>query len=461
MYLTQRAIQHLFLRAGFGISYNALQNFKGKSAEEIVEEIFRNAQNPRYLDLASREDWMPLVSDSQGTADTSVDKSKDQLVELNAAWLKNMASDEGNIREKMTFFWHGHFASTSGNPYLAQQQNNLVRQHALGNFGDLLKAVLKDAVMLQYLNSQQNHEKAPNENFAREVMALFTLGRDHYSEEDVKEAARAFTGWKINENGDFIFDTLTHDYGDKTVLGATGPFEGDDVIDILLRQKQTARFITEKIYTFFVNDEPDTYKIETLANLFYDSAYDITRLLKKIFTSEWFYDPKNIGCKIKSPVELIASSMHIFKLDFDNKAALTEVQKLLGQILFSPPNVAGWPSGAGWIDASTLILRLRFMEAALASSRLNQFLLNDVDDGSLMMKRLKELQAQLDWPTFRSQFESVPFDRIEDTLIVYLLQDSISREKHQLLTVDKHSPADERLFSVIAKVSKLPEFQMC
>ena len=461
MYLTQRAIQHLFLRAGFGISFDTLQNYKGKHVEEIVDEIFNKAQTPQYLNLVSKGDCMPLVSNNPGFVETSVDKSKDKLVALNASWVKNMASGEGNIREKTTFFWHGHFASTSTNPFLVQQQNNLIREHALGNFGDLLKAVTKDAVMLQYLNSQPNHENAPNENFAREIMDLITLGRGHYSEQDVKEAARAFTGWKINEEGVFVFDTLSHDYGEKAILGMTGTFEGDDVLDILLRQKQTARFIAEKIYTFFVNDEPDSYRVEALTNLFNDSGYDITRLLKKIFTSEWFYDPKNIGCKIKSPVELIASSMHMFKLDFENMEALVEVQKLLGQILFNPPNVGGWPSGAGWIDASTLMLRLRFMEAALASARLNQFLLQEVDDGSLMMKRLNELQAQFDWSTFRNQFESVPFERIEDTLIVYLLQDSISREKYQLLTVNKHSPVDERLFSVVAKVSKLPEFQMC
>lgn len=461
MYLTQRALQHLFLRAGFGISYDALQHLKGKSAEEIVDEIFSNAQAPEYLNLIGKEGCMPLLSDNPGTAEVSSDKSKDQLVKLNASWVKLMASGEGNIREKMTFFWHGHFASKSNNPYLVQRQNNLFREHALGNFGDLLKAVSKDAVMLQYLNSQQNRVGTPNENFAREVMELFTLGGGHYSEQDVKDAARSFTGWKVNEQGDFVFDTLAHDYGDKTIMGETGPFEGDDVLDILLRQKQTAKYITEKIYTFFVADEPDTYKVEALADLFYDSGYDITRLLKKIFTSEWFYDPKIIGCKIKSPVEFIASSMHMFKLDFENMEALVEVQKLLGQILFNPPNAAGWPSGAGWIDASTLMLRLRFMEAALASARLNQFLLTDVEDGSLMMQRLKELKAQVDWSTFRNQFEAVPFDRLEDTLIVYLLQDSISREKYQLLTVNKHSPADERLFSVIARVSKLPEFQMC
>jgi uncharacterized protein (DUF1800 family) len=461
MHLTQRQIQHLFLRAGFGISYEALQNYKSRSAEEIVDKIFEKSETPAYLQLAERYDFLPM---SQGNPDVNpsfIERSRKMIMQLNAAWLKNMAESEGNIREKMTFFWHGHFASTSGNAYLVQQQNNLIRKHALGSFGDLLKAVSKDAVMLQYLNNQQNREGAPNENFAREVMELFTLGRGHYSEQDVREAARAFTGWGFNKEGEFVFRTLTHDYREKAILGHKGSFEGEDVLDILLEQKQTARFITQKIYAFFVNDEVDQYKIDELSEKFYNSKYDISGLLKAIFTSEWFYSKKNIGTKIKSPVELIASNMQMFKVEFENIEALIGIQKLLGQILFNPPNVAGWPSGAEWIDASTLMLRLRLMEVALASARLNRFLLKDIDDGSAMMNRLKHLNIRFDWESFKQQFESVPYDHIENTLIVYLLQGPLSMEKQRLFLADIHSPIDERLFSTIAKVSKLPEFQMC
>ena len=461
MLITQRGIQHLFLRAGFGISFETLQKSQGKSAEVLVDEIFETANTPRYLNLAEKEDFRPPVGGNPEVRRAFIERSTQMLMKLNAAWLRNMAALEGDIREKMTFFWHGHFASTSNNAYLVQQQNNLIREHALGNFGDLLKAVSRDAVMLQYLNNQQNRENAPNENFAREVMELFTLGRGHYTEQDVKEAARAFTGWGFNQEGEFVFRTLTHDYGEKTVLGETGNFEGDDVLDIILKQKQTAKFIVEKIYAFFVNEELDKYKVEALAKTFYESGYDITSLLKEIFTSEWFYYKENVGIKIKSPVELIASSMHLFKIDFGNVEALVGIQKLLGQILFRPPNVAGWPSGSDWIDASTLILRLRLVEVAMASAKLNRFLLKDVEEENPMTNRLKKLQATFDWYSFSQQFNSVPYDRIENTLIVYLLQGSISQKKSRLLIVDKNSPIDERLFSITARVSKLPEFQMC
>ena len=175
MHLTQRQIQHLFLRAGFGISYEALQAYKGRSAEAIVDEIFMKSEIPAYLTLAEKYDFIPLNQSDPDANQLFLERSRKMIMKLNAAWLKSMAAFEGNIREKMTFFWHGHFASTSGNAYLVQQQNNLIRKHALGNFGDLLRAVSKDAVMLQYLNNQQNREGTPNENFAREYVGMLNL----------------------------------------------------------------------------------------------------------------------------------------------------------------------------------------------------------------------------------------------------------------------------------------------
>jgi len=461
MNITQRSVQHLFLRAGFGISFEALQEIKGKTAEELVDEMFVNAKTINYLNLARKEDFRPPLQGSSDEKSAFTERSAEMIIQLNAAWLRNMASMEGNIREKMTLFWHGHFASTSNNAYLVQRQNNLIREHALGNYGDLLKAVSKDAVMLQYLNNQQNRKNAPNENFAREVMELYTLGRGHYTEKDVKEAARAFTGWGFDKEGEFVFRTLVHDYKDKTFLGKTGPFEGDDILDILLEQKQTARFLVEKIYAFFVNEQLDTYKVDALTERFYSTGYDIGDLLRTVFTSEWFYYKENVGTKIKSPVELIASSMHMLKLDFENVEALVGIQKLLGQILFRPPSVAGWPAGYEWIDSTTLMLRLRLVEVAMASARLNRFLLTEVDESNPLTQRLKSLKASIDWDTYSRQFTSVDFDRIESTLIVYLLQGSISPKKSKLLIVDKFSPVDERLFSITARVTKLPEFQMC
>ena len=176
-----------------------------------------------------------------------------------------MINSEAQLREKMSLFWHGHFACRVMNIYFQQQLLDIIRENALGNFGDLLHEVSKSPAMLSFLNNQQNKKQHPNENFAREVMELFTMGRGNYTEEDVKEGARAFTGWGFNLQGEFVYRPFQHDNGKKTFLGKTGNFDGDDIIDILLEQKQTAKFISQKIYKYFVNDTPDIEKIEWLA----------------------------------------------------------------------------------------------------------------------------------------------------------------------------------------------------
>ncbi len=228
-------------------------------------------------------------------------------------------------------------------------------------------AVSKSPSMLQFLNNQQNRKKKPNENFAREVMELFTMGRGNYTENDVKEAARAFTGWGFNLSGEFEFRKNQHDTDSKTVLGKTGNFDGDDVLNILLEQKQTAKYITKKIYKYFVNEKVDDEKVEWLSNRFYQNGYDIKKLMEDIFTADWFYEEKNIGTKIKSPIELLAGIRRLLPMEMENDQAQLLFQKTLGQILFYPPNVAGWPGGKNWIDSSSLMLRLRIPQILTAN----------------------------------------------------------------------------------------------
>ncbi|MDW7693478.1 DUF1800 domain-containing protein [Flammeovirgaceae bacterium SG7u.111] len=462
MKLNQQQIQHLFLRAGFGINYDLLQKYDGLEAEVLVEKLFEKSAQSTYLDLAEKEAFRPPMNGDPGAKKVFQKKSREMVIKLNVAWLKSMATSEGSLREKMTFFWQGHFASSAKNPYLVQQQHNLIKKHALGSFGDLLKAVSKDAVMLQYLNNQQNKKNAPNENFAREVMELFTLGRGNYTENDIKEAARAFTGWGFNKEGEFFFRKRIHDYGEKTVLGKTGNFDGDEVLDILLEQKQTAKYLTGKIYAFFVNDQVDETKVEKLADSFYASGYDISALLKEVFTSNWFYDPKNIGSKIKSPVELLVGNMQYFYMDFGNEKALVGIQRMLGQILFKPPNVAGWPNGEEWIDASTLMFRLKLTEASLAASLVggNEELW-DKKAGKGWGNRLKKMHVSSDLEAFQRQFGTIPAKDLIDRLCAYFIQLPLSDEKKKLVGVRGDLPEEERLLRTVAKISKLPEFQMC
>lgn len=183
-------------------------------------------------------------------------KNRQEIRSLNLKWLKEMINSPAQLREKMAFFWHGHFACRNINSFYQQQLLNAIRENALADFGTLLRAVSKTPAMLQFLNNQQNRKNSPNENFAREVMELFTLGRGHYTEQDVKEAARAFTGWGFNLKGEFVWRPILHDAGTKTILGKSGNFTGDEVLSLLLEQKQTARFITGKIYRFFCKRHP-------------------------------------------------------------------------------------------------------------------------------------------------------------------------------------------------------------
>ena len=224
-------------------------------------------------------------------------------------WINTMINRQSNpLLEKMTLFWHGHFACESKRFDFAHRQLSIIRENALGDFKKLLKGIAKSASMILYLNNQQNRKKHPNENFARELMELFTLGRGHYTEDDVKNAARAFTGWFTNRsNGAYSFNPKQHDNGLKTFMGRQGNFTGEDIIDIILEQEQCAYFIAQKIYTFFVNPKPNDQHINELAIIFREANYDISVLMKHILNSSWFYQKENVGIQIKSPVELMVT----------------------------------------------------------------------------------------------------------------------------------------------------------
>ncbi len=224
--------------------------------------------------------------------------------------------------EKMTLFWHNHFATSQKKvryPQLMYRQNVLFRRHGLGNFATMLREVARDPAMIVFLDSATNRKGQPNENFARELMELFTLGEGHYSERDVKEAARAFTGWSIEpETGEFRFQRFQHDGGVKTVLSNTGNLNGDDVLDILLAHPRTAEFITEKLWREFVSPEPEADEVKRLARAFRQSGYDISALMRELMTLNAFYASENRAALIKSPVELMVGTMKLFDIEFKN-----------------------------------------------------------------------------------------------------------------------------------------------
>src|SRR5262245_7218169 len=279
---------------------------------------------------------------------------------LGVWWATRMLTTNRPLEEKLTLFWHGHFATgdVKVRDYrMMLQQNEMLRARAAGAFRDLLVAILKDPAMLVYLDNGENVKKHPNENFGRELLELFTMGVGNYTERDVREAARAFTGW-TNDVLAFKFDAEQHDAGEKSFLGRTGPFNGEDIIDSILRQPVTAEFVAAKLYRFFVRDDISAPVKASLGRTFRDSGYQMKPLLTQIFLSRDFYSSKSEATQIKSPIVLVVSTYR--KLGLRELPTVPDFGRMtggLGQILFDPPNVAGWTGGRTWITPATLFQR--------------------------------------------------------------------------------------------------------
>lgn len=460
-------IQHLWWRAAFGIKPEEFDVLMGKTITENVDLLF--AASKQFNDINVIE---PFNTYNKNRKDLSAEdkkllkqEMKGKLNLLNASWLLRLASDEGQFRERMVFFWHNHFACRSIFPHALQKLNNITRQHALEHFGNLLQAVSKTPAMLMFLNNQQNKKEQPNENFARELMELFTIGRGNYTEQDVKEAARAFTGWSFDiVSGDYVFRPKQHDSGKKTFMGQSGNFTGEEIIQIILSKRETASFLVKKIYKEFVNDTIDTEIVNALADDYFSSDYHTGKLMRKIFTSDWFYNEKNIGTKIKSPVELITGLNRTFKIEYNNPDTLMFMQRLLGQQLFLPPNVSGWPGGRNWIDCSSLMLRLRLPSLILNDGIIDMDVKEDDDTNEMMMTskmydetrhRVKQaINASTDWSLF---FKSMPRNITRDQIADRMLMPSLSGLAHASVeTTDQ-----EDLKTIILELLSLPEYQLC
>lgn len=294
--------------------------------------------------------------------------------EIRAWWLQEMLQTPSPLSERMTLFWHNHFVSSQQKVKPARlmlDQNLLLRRHALGNFGVLLHAVARDPAMLVYLDGATSRRGQPNENFAREVMELFTLGEGHYAEQDIKEAARAFTGWSVDrETGTYLWRPQAHDDGEKSVLGRQGRFDGDAVLDILLAQPACAEFIAGKLWREFVSPQPEPKELAHVAVRLRETGYDIRAALAALLSTRAFWAPENRGVLVKSPVDLVVGSARTLDIRVPDALPLAFTVRNLGQDLFAPPNVKGWPGGDAWINASTLLARKAFIERLLRNERL-------------------------------------------------------------------------------------------
>jgi uncharacterized protein (DUF1800 family) len=463
----EQKLQHLMWRAGFGPTAHQLQ--KSHSIKQAVKTLLNESISVNPLKVA-----VPELYGAEFKMQSADQRKKNQMErrqafeELNFAWLGQLASAKEQLREKMTLFWHGHFACRLRDPALAQLQHNTLRKYALGKFPDLLHAISKDPGMLQFLNNQQNKKQHPNENFAREVLELFTLGRGHYTEKDIKEAARAFTGWGFNLKGEFVFRERQHDRGSKIFMGQKGNFNGDDILNIIVKNPRTAEFITQKLYTYFVSDTPSPDRISALSKNFYKSGYDIASLLQEIFTSDWFYSSEVIGSKIKSPIELMVGLQRQFDITYANTRSALILQKVLGQILFQPPNVSGWPGGRNWIDSSTLAYRLRIGPALVQNAFLD--ITPKPDDDAEPFKPeerrkdgLKIASAQASLASLQGSIEKIGEKDLPKVLSSQLLQVHLKDNTIKMLEQVSGTAATraEKIRLLTLCLLSLPEYQLC
>ena len=466
---SQSQLNHLYRRMGLSPVPS-----HHKSLKKSVAALFSDSENYAPLDHKPLSELtegdgnmsnMTMQSDSvrEDIKRRLMKEGRENIRNLNKTWVNKMATGEGILRERMALFWHGHFACRVERPRFVQGYIETIRKHALGNFGEMLLAVSKEPAMLQFLNNQQNRKNSPNENFAREVMELFTLGIGNYSEADVKEGARAFTGWGFDPAGSFQFRTKIHDGGEKNFLGQKGNFQGEDVIRILLEKKETAHFVTTKIYKSFVSENVDNQRINALAEDFYKSGYDISKLMRSILEADWFYETTAENLLIKSPVELLVGIQRTLGATFTDQESMLYVQKVLGQVLFYPPNVAGWPGGRNWIDSSSLLFRMQLPALMAGTEEVKVKAKDSGDVNDLMVNRgKKNAKATIDWNQWATGFEKEEAEKLPQIIADKLLAVSPSPDVMKLLQDIKVEDNDRtRLIRKITlSVMSLPEYQI-
>lgn len=396
--------QHLLNRAGFGGTPEQIRALTEMGLDNAVEHIVEFEQIPaeaverdqfdsRIMRPRTEEERQMLARARQSGDETIVEQyrqereqrqaaDRQQIVEMKKWWLKRMIMTPRPLQEKLTLFLHGHFATgyrTIEDSYHMFMQNQLFRAHATGNFKQLTHAIIKDPAMIRYLNNNQNNRRAPNENLARELMELFTLGEGNvYSENDIKQGARALTGYTYYDD-EFRFNDRNHDTDPKRILGAVGNFDGDDLVNLIYRHKEVSQFICWKLYRYFVNDlpgEPDRDRQEFILNIaeqFRKSDYEFRPVLKALFQSAHFYDESNVAAVVKSPIQLIVQAVRSFHTPARDLGALLSAAALMGQNIFEPPSVKGWEGGRAWINTATLFVRQNTLVYLLTGKRPNVY----------------------------------------------------------------------------------------
>ena len=394
--------RHLLWRAGFGGTPSQIAAIAGLGPERAVDYLLETPDardDTPEADRFDRSIIRPYTQEEQRTAaEARRTRNEDALARLRAMrqqaqvqdrrqmreiqrwWLTRMIETPRPLEEKMTLFWHGHFATsyrTIEDSYHMFLQNQRFRKHALGNYGRLMREIIRDPAMLAYLDNNDSRKGRPNENLARELMELFSMGVGTYSERDIKEGARALTGYTFRDD-EFVFDRENHDGGRKRLFGRTAEFDGDGFVDAILAQRATSQYMTRKLYAFFVGDLSDDPRddssvvrstLESMRRTFVRSRYEMKPVLRELLLSRHFYSQEVRGQRIKGPVELVVGGVRELRTPVRDLSALLDALDLMGQSVFFPPSVAGWPGGRTWINTSTMFVRQNTMAFLITGRR--------------------------------------------------------------------------------------------
>jgi uncharacterized protein (DUF1800 family) len=368
---------HLLNRAAFGGTPGEIEAARKKGLAAMVRELVdvnSDAANvplpawahPRNI-RAQRMEIKAAKDQGQHFQEKAREvrmMESENILDLRRWWLERMMTGPAPFLEKMTFFWHGHFATSVQkvkDAYWMWLQNDTLRRNALGNFATLVKKMSHDPAMMIYLDLQQSRKEHPNENWARELMELFTVGIGNYSEQDIRESARVFTGYRIDmTTQQFRLAPMQQDHGPKNFMGRTGALNGDEIIDTLIKKPACAQFIGRKLWRFFVEDEPSLQIVDAVASSIREHNYEMRPVLREIFSSAEFYSDRVMGTQIKSPIQYLIQTSKLLETQLPSPIVAQNAMRQMGQILFAPPNVKGWDGGKAWISTSTLLFRYNF-----------------------------------------------------------------------------------------------------
>ncbi|WP_152052827.1 DUF1800 domain-containing protein [Tautonia marina] len=510
---------HLLSRAGFGATPEELDALLDLPVDQAVASLLDTAQ---AAEPPRPPDWVriPWVNTERRFADTPREESAEnhrqtrrryasEMNDLRSWWLGRMITTDAPLREVMTLFWHGHFTSANDKVGISQamyEQNATLRQFALGNFRELLGAISRDAAMMMYLDLEDSDARQPNENYARELFELFTLGIGHYTERDIQETARALTGWTLdvppgvskpdrptapdtprNFSRDGLHATFVpdrHDDAEKTVFGRSGRFGLDEVLDLIVSREETGLHLASRLIDFFGAADPAGTLRNRLASAFRGSGFEMRPVLHELFTAPEFYEESSQGTLIKSPVRLLVGACRQLRLEVEPTPSLADLTASMGQALFDPPNVKGWPGGRAWIGSGTLAVRYQMADALLQSRIPNglepigfdRFLLVPRDPSQMQERMERMEQAMTDRGAERTRDgiktrfhaetlfpDGLPespvalVDAMLDRLIVTPVRPTARKA---LIRVCQAAPIADRPALVVRLILASPEFQM-